>query len=160
MSFGIACESRNQKEREICSVSFELMKPKGAYNANDHKLIVKFVSTRDGGSTLLKMFEFVTGVRFIENGHDSRLYYMELFQNTPAGGTKVRIEDEFLHCCKIVNTLKRFRFDEIDINMTPNKWRCLNWEYHCRARVHHCDATLDQVFACFYTLMMMSFIRE
>jgi hypothetical protein len=128
MSFSIACESRNQKEREICSVSFELMKPKGTYNANDHKLIVKFGSTSPRGSTLLKMFEFVTRVRFIENGDDSKLYYMELFQNSPGGGTVVRIEDEFLHCYKIVNTRKRFRFLEMDIDMTPQKWRCLNWE--------------------------------
>ena len=128
MSFSIACESRNQKEREICSVSFELMKPKGAYNANDHKLIVKFVSTRDGRNTLLKEFKLVTCVRFMKNGDDPTLYSMELFQNSPAGGTKVRIEDEFLHCYKIVNTQKRFRFHEIDIDMTPLKWRCLNWE--------------------------------
>jgi hypothetical protein len=100
------------------------MKPTGAYNANDHKLIVKFVSARDGGSTLLKEFKFVTRVRFIENGDDSSLYYMELFQNSP-GGIKVRIEDEFLHCYGKVNTQKRFRFHETDIILRPQKWKDL-----------------------------------
>jgi hypothetical protein len=102
------------------------MKQTGAYNVNDNKLIVQFVSTRDGCSTLLKDFKFVTRVRFIENG-DSRLYCMELFQNSQCG-IKVRIDDEFLHCYKIVNTQKRFRFLETDIYMTPNKWKYLNWE--------------------------------
>jgi hypothetical protein len=77
---------------------------------------------------LLKEFKFVTRVRFIENGDDTRLYHMELFQNSPGSGTKVRIDDELLHCYRIVNTKKRFRFLETDINMTPRKWRCLNWE--------------------------------
>jgi hypothetical protein len=54
MSFSIECESRNQKEREICSVRFELMKLKGAYNANDHKLIVKFGSTSPEGLLCLR----------------------------------------------------------------------------------------------------------
>jgi hypothetical protein len=26
------------------------------------------------------------------------------------------------------DTQKRFRFLEMDIDMTPQKWRCLNWE--------------------------------
>ncbi len=127
MSFSIACESRNQKEREICSVSFELMKQTGAYNVNDNKLIVKFVSTRDGRCTLLKEFKFVTRVRFIKNGDHSTLYCMELFENSP-GGVKLRIDDEFLHCYRIVNTQKRFRFHETDIILRPKKWKDLNWE--------------------------------
>ena len=126
MSFSIACESGNQKERERCSVSFELTKQTGAYNVNDNKLIVKFVSTRDGCSTLIKEFKLVTRVRFIENGDDPTLYCMELFHNS--NGVKLRIEDEFLHCYGNVNTQKRFRFLEMDIYMTPEKWERLNWE--------------------------------
>ena len=123
MSFSIECESANQKERERCSVSFELTQQTGAYNVNDNKLIVKFVSTRDGCSTLLKEFKLVTRVRFIENGDDPTLYCMELFQNSH--GVKLRIEDEFLHCYGKVNTQKRFRFHETDIILRPQKWKDL-----------------------------------
>jgi predicted transcriptional regulator len=53
---------------------------------------------------------------------------MELFQNSPETREEVMIQDEFLHCHEIVNTQKIFRFLEMDIDMTPQKWRCLNWE--------------------------------
>jgi hypothetical protein len=104
------------------------MKQTGAYNVNDNKLIVKFVSTRDGRCTLLKEFKLVTRVRFIKNGDHSTLYCMELFQNSP-GGVKLRIDDEFLHFYRIVNTQKRFRFHETDIILRPQKWKDLKWEW-------------------------------
>ena len=75
------------------------MKQTGADNVNDNKLIVKFVSTRDGLCTLLKEFKFVTRVRFIKNGDHSTLYCMELFQNSP-GGVKLRIDDALLWDCQ------------------------------------------------------------
>ena len=127
MSFSIACESRNQKERERCSVSFELMKQTGADNVNDNKLIVKFVSNRDGRCTVLKEFKSVTRVRFVKNGDDRSLYCMELFENSH--GVKVRIEDEFLHCHRIVNTQKRFRFYETDIILKSKNLKNLKWEW-------------------------------
>jgi hypothetical protein len=75
------------------------MKQTGADNVNDNKLIVKFVSTRDGRCTLLKEFKLVTRVRFMKNGDDPALYCMELFQNSH--GVKLRIDDEFLHCSRV-----------------------------------------------------------
>ena len=128
MSFNIECESRNQKEREKCSVSFELMKQTGASNVNDNKLIVNFFSTRDGQCTLLKEFKLVTRVRFIKNGDDPTLYCMELFHNTP-GGVKLRIEDEFLRCSRLINTQKIFRFFETNIILSSQNWKDLNWEW-------------------------------
>ena len=127
MSFSIACESRNQKERERCSVSFELMKQTGADNVNDNKLIVKFVSNRDGRCTVLKEFKSVTRVRFVKNGDDRSLYCMELFENSH--GVKVRIEDEFLRCSRLINTQRIFRFYETDINLKSKNWKNLKWEW-------------------------------
>ena len=103
------------------------MKQTGAYNVNDNKLIVKFVSTRDGRNTLLKEFKLVTRVRFIKNGDHSTLYCMELFENSH--GVKVRIEDEFLRCSRLINTQRIFRFYEPDIILKSKNWKNLKWEW-------------------------------
>jgi hypothetical protein len=52
---------------------------------------------------------------------------MELFENSH--GVKVRIEDEFLRCSRLINTQRIFRFYDTDIILKSRNWKNLKWEW-------------------------------
>lgn len=124
-SFSIECECPYY---ELCSVDFKLMTSTGGHNVDAHKLKVNFVHKSKGKSSSLHEFKSVTRVRFMKNDDNSGYYSMQLFHNSPGGGTKVAIDHEFLYGGQ-VNRQKRFRFLQSDVLNTSSKWENLDWKF-------------------------------